>query len=458
MPRKRLKASNSADDELSELYLLARTDFLTYCSIMYAAFDVAAHTEYLAGQLQRVAAGAELRLMVSVPPRHGKTLLIQLFCAWYLGRCPQRFVIYTSYSQDLSDDSGRRIRNLIADPRHRAIFPECRLSDDSAAISKFALTAGGAFFAVGRGSSITGRGAHLLICDDLLKDREEANSETIRKNLHEWFKFVAFTRLQPQGAVILVGTRWHEADLQGHLLSERSANWNVVNLPALAEVDDKLGRPEGAALWPAAFPIAVLEATRRVVGSAAFQALYQGRPSALEGNIFKRNWFLTYTQVPADVQAVYLSLDTAFKTGRESDYSVCTIWGVGTSAFYLLHLWRERADFPALKRAVLNLAQQWKPREVYIEDAASGQSLIQDLRQSTRWPVRPVKVDSDKLTRAQACTPLFEAGKVLLPANAPWLGAYCDELASFPGAPHDDCVDSTSQALNQLRAHGDLFK
>jgi hypothetical protein len=167
--------------------------------------------------------------MISMPPRHGKSLLTSTnYPAWYLGRHPDRSVIFATYGQELSDDFGRRVRNLIADPAHQAIFPNCKLSGDSAAAHRFNINRGGAYFAVGRGGPITGRGAHLLIIDDPLKDYQEASSETTRKALYDWFTSVAYTRLAPGGAIVLVQTRWNEDDLAGRLLrSNDSERWEV---------------------------------------------------------------------------------------------------------------------------------------------------------------------------------------------------------------------------------------
>jgi len=196
-------------------------------------------------------------LILLCPPRHGKSLLAaQMFPAWYLGRHPDRFAISASYGQELADDFGRKVRNLVSDPLHRAIFPGCRLSDDSSSMRRFNTTAGGSYYAVGRGGPITGRGAHLLIIDDPIKDREEAQSEAIRHGLHEWYSSVAYTRLQPGAAIVLIQTRWHQDDLAGWLLREHvEEGWEVVSFPAIAERDEGFRR-EGEPLWPKSATVA----------------------------------------------------------------------------------------------------------------------------------------------------------------------------------------------------------
>jgi len=292
----------------------------------------------------------------------------------------------------------------------------------------------------------------LLILDDPIKDHEEANSETIRKSLHEWFVSVAYTRLMPGGAIIIVQTRWHEDDLAGWLLREHaSENWDVLSLPAIAEQDERF-RHVGEALWPERFPLSQLERIRVAIGGRAWASLYQQRPAAAGGMIFKRDWWQLFATPPASPFSVVVqSWDTAFKKGSENDYSVCSTWGVAENGYYLLHLWRDRVEFPELKRVLASQAEQWRPHTILVEDRASGQSLIQELKLSTALPIIPVKVDADKQARAQAVTPLVEAGKVFLPQSAPWLNDFIDELASFAAGTHDDMVDSTTQALNYLR-------
>ncbi len=439
--------------EPRDVLALAAQDLAAYAAAVFPQFELAAHARVMVEKLEAVERGEIHRLMLFLPPRHGKSLLAtQLFPAWYLGRHSDRSIITATYAQELSDDFGRRVRNLVSDPLHSAIFPNFGISEDSTSMRRFNTTAGGSYFAAGRGGPITGRGADLLIIDDPLKDAEEARSETIRRALHQWYSHVAYTRLQPGGAVALVETRWHEDDLAGWLLREHfDERWDVVSLPAVAETDESFRRA-GEALWPERFPLAVLEQIRSAVGGAAWASLYQQRPAAAEGAIFKREWWQFY-QPPLviPVTRTVQSWDTAFKKGAENDFSVCTTWGATESGYFLLSLWRGRVEFPELKRMVGVLANEWKPHAVLIEDTASGQSLVQELKSATPLPVLPVKADSDKVTRAQAITPLIEAGKVFLPESAPWLRDYIDELASFPAGAHDDTVDSTTQALNYLR-------
>ena len=440
---------------------LAAQDLACFCLAVQPGFELAKHTAFLIdkleaiernqGTLRRLLSRAA-RLLLSTPPRHGKTLLLSLFIAWYLGRHPERSVIFATYGQDLSDDVGRRIRNLMADPIFQAIFPACRLAADSTSLRRFDTTAGGSFYAVGRGGPITGRGADLFVGDDLLKDSEEARSDTIRKGLQTWYREVAHTRLTPSGAVVIVGTRWSEDDLQGFLMREHAAEgWELLNLPAIAEAQDLLRRAEGEALWPERYDRETLDSIRRQLGSGAFVTLYQGHPAAASGALFKREWLRFYSGPLPSFQQLVMSADTAFKTGRSNDYSVITVWGKNNTGAFLLSLWRARVEFPQLRYQLISQAEQWKPHAILIEDAASGQSLIQELRAATPYPVLARKADADKVSRATAVTAMFEASRVFLPADAPWLADFVDELCVFPHGVHDDMVDSAVQALNYLR-------
>jgi predicted phage terminase large subunit-like protein len=289
-----------------------------------------------------------------------------------------------------------------------------------------------------------------LLLDDLLKDSEEARSESTRRSMHEWFQHVAYTRLAPGGALVMIQTRWHADDLPGRLLREHAnENWCVIDMAAIAEVDEDF-RKAGEALWPEMYPLEILQMIRTAVGGSAWASLYQQQPSAAEGAVFKRERWRFFRERPAFKRIVH-SWDTAFKTGAENDYSACTVWGIADSGYYLLWLWRDRVEFPELKRRMQWLAEQWEPAQILVEDRASGQSLIQELKHSTCLPIIPIKVDMDKMARAQSVTPLIEAGRVFLPESAPWLADYLDEMAGFPTAVHDDSVDSTTQALNYIR-------
>ena len=384
--------------------------------------------------------------MLFVPPRHAKseTVTVRLPAYW-LERWPDQRVIIGAYNQTLANKFSRKCRKIAS--------PRTELSRERTAVEDWETEMGGGLRAVGVGGGITGMGGNLIIIDDPVKNREEANSETYRGKVWDWYTDDLYTRLEPGGVMILIMTRWHEDDLAGRIIaSEDGPNWEVISLPAIAETDDPMGREEGVALCPERYDENALASIRSVMGGS-FQALYQQRPSAEEGDIFKREWWRYHREVPKLTQIIQ-SWDTGFKTKDQNDFSVCTTWGVTDTGFYLMDRWKEKVEFPVLKRTVISLSNKWNPHAVLIEDKASGQSLIQELKAKTTIPIRPVPVDTDKVARANAITPTIEAGNVFLPQDAHWLQDYIDELATFPSGTHDDQVDSTTQFLNYIRRRG----
>jgi predicted phage terminase large subunit-like protein len=443
--------------EESKILHLARLDLAAFCIAMRPDFQLPDFLEVLIDRLEAVERGDLRRLLVSCPPRHGKSLSGSvLFPAWYLGRNPGRFAIVACHSEELAVTFGRSVRNLVAFPLFTAIFPECRLASDSAAVHRFNTEAGGGFYAVGRGSALTGRGASVLILDDLVKDRAEADSEAVRKVTESWFREVAMTRLEPRGAIVAIGTRWHEADILGTLAADRVEPWETLAFPAIAELEDPLGREEGAPLWPDRFSGDELARIRAEIGSRAWTALYQGRPTPAEGSIFRAEWFQRFSLPPQDFSRLIISLDCAFKGNAGSDYSAATVWAETGNGYFLLYAVRGRWEFPDLVRIIVALAEQWQPHAVLIEDAASGQSAIQTLQRETSLPVLAVKPLGGKVERAVAVSPVVESGRVFLPQAAGWVTDFLEEVLRFPAGAHDDFVDSMTQALEYLR-HAAVF-
>jgi predicted phage terminase large subunit-like protein len=442
-----------------ELLGLAAQALASYSILLNPKFTFARHTKVLVSALEAIERGEIDRLLISMPPQHGKSEQASIrFPCWYLGRHPDRSVVGASYSQELADEFGRKVRNGIIDPRHQAVFPDCRMSEDSSAASRFNLLCGGSYFSVGRGGGLTGRGADLIVIDDPLKDLQEASSPAIRAELKDWFRGVAYTRLRPGGALVAVATRWHTDDLAGWLLREHSSEgWHVINLPAIAEKDGADWRSEGEALWPERFPLSMLERSREQLGPQLWSAEYQGRPVPEGGAIFKSEWFRSYREAP-NIHRVIQGWDSAFKTGTGNDFSACVTLGESrpdgsgaTPGFYVLDVWRDRLEFPDLKKRIAAAAEAWKPSAVLIEDKASGQSLVQELKRETLLPILPVEAKGSKELRAQLVTPLIESGRVFLPEAAPWRASFLDELVTFPSSAHEDMVDAFVHALGWLR-------
>ena len=380
------------------------------------------------------------RLIVTMPPRHSKSLHVsENLPAWYLGRHPHRRVIGASHTASLAYTFSRRVRNKVSDPRWP--FPDVQLADDKAAVQSWDTNHGGGYIAVGVGGSPTGHGAQLIVIDDPIRSAADADSATVRDALHEWYRETMRTRLEPGGSIIITATRWHTDDLTGMLLEDMQhggEEWRHVHLPA---VDD-----EGGALWPERWPLESLDAIKRSIGSRAWESQYQGRPTPAEGGILKRHWFGTYNVRPHDAGIVQF-WDTAYKTGDSNDYSVCATIAYTRTHRYLLDVYRERLEYPDLKRMAPRLAAQWRPEAVLIEDKASGQSLLQDLKRETDLPAIGVPVTKDKVARVNEMAPAIEAGRLLLPEAAPWLEESVHELTAFPLAAHDDITDAVIGAM-----------
>lgn len=434
--------------------IAAKNDLIAFTLLTKRDYVPARHHTLIAEALEAVERGEINRLMIFMPPRHGKSeLTSRRFPAWYLGRNPTKQIISASYNSDLATEFGRDVRNLVADPLYQAIF-RVTLRPDSKAADRWNTDQGGSFVSAGVGSGITGRGANVGLIDDPFKDRKEANSQLIRDNVWDWYRSTFYTRLMPGAAIVVTATRWHEDDLCGRLIKAQAQGaeaWNVINLPAIANGPDELGRVQGEALWPEWYPLPTLERIQATIGSYEWQSLYQQAPVSAEGNIFKRTWWQWYREVPAKYDFILQSWDTAFKKGLENDFSVCTTWGLTGNNIHMVDRWKERLEFPELKRTAEALANRFSPHAVAIEDNASGQSLIQELRRETKLPVVAVKVDRDKESRAHAVTPLIEGGRVYLPEWGSWVQDYINCMAAFPSGAHDDDVDSTTMALDYLR-------
>lgn len=441
--------------------LNARSRLLPFCQYTDPNYIPAEHLKRLAEKLEAVERGEITRLIVVMPPQHGKSELIsRRFPCWYLGRHPEDHIVQAGYAEGMALFHSRKARDIFVSSEMHNLFPQVYYRPERAAqeviiperqaAHEWGTKQQGSYYAVGVGGGLTGRGFNIGIIDDPVKDAADASSKTYRDNTWDWYTTVFHTRQRPRAAIIIVMTRWHHDDIVGRLLKHQEENpdsdrWEVLHLKAIEN---------GKALWPERYPLETLEKIKSSIGSRAFESLYQGEPSIAVGEIFKREWW-QYFDEPPDFQRVIHSWDTAFKKKQTNDFSVCTVWGEARNGYYLLNVWRGRVEFPELKTVAVAMFEKDKPSACLVEDLASGQSLIQELQRGTRLPVLPVKVDSDKITRASSVTPMIEAKKVFLPRNAPWLYDYLEELSSFPNGAFDDQVDSTTQALNWLRGGGE---
>lgn len=416
------------------------------------------HHRALAAAFEAVDRGEITRLVVNLPPRHGKTELARRFAAWFLGRDAYRSVIYATYNDDFAMDHGRAIRDVIKLPVYRQMFPDVDVKKGSSATDRFETTEGGIAVFKGVGGGLTGRGADLLIIDDPIKDREEADSPRARQKLWEWYQDVARTRLMDTGArVVIIQTRWHEDDLVGRLTDPKNpcynarsaARWHILDLPALAFDEDPLGRAPGEALWPEKFSREFLENVRED-NPRGFAALYQGRPAPEDGNFFRRSWLLPYQpqDLPKNLR-IYAASDHAVSTAQDRDATVLLLAGVDerNDIWVLPDTWWRRATTDVVVEAMLNLMDVRRPLMWWAERGHISKSIGPFLRKRMQEKGIFVAIDEqvpvkDKQTRAQSIQGYMSMGKVHLPAFAPWYMDAVDQLMKFPNATHDDFVDA----------------
>lgn len=451
--------------EENELYKLLRLEEIDQARVFYHKYVEYVHEgRWIPGRhliyiCDRVQALIEDRLgkqilVLQMPPQHGKSQSItETLPSWYLGKYPDRRVIEASYGDDLAQRFGRRNKDKIE--RFGKQLFGIELSKKTASATEFELSNGiGSMISRGIMSGITGQPADLIIIDDPIKNRQEADSEIYRDRLwEEWLNSLK-TRLSASGKVILIMTRWHEDDLAGRIIKEEGDKVEVINLPCEAEEDDQLGRRPGDALFPEiGKDKAWLDDFKRSYqtseGKRAWLALFQGRPTAEEGNMIKRHWWKFYRQAP-EMDEIIQSWDCTFKDSDGTDYVVGQVWGRKGVDKYLLDLVRDRMDLPATMAAIQTLSNKW-PRALLklVEDKANGPAVIQLLKTKVSGLVA-VNPEGGKVARASAVSPDIEAGNVYLPEDAPWVHDFIEECSSFPNGKHDDQVDAMTQALNRL--------
>lgn len=414
--------------------------------------------------LQDVRDGKSPRLMISMPPRSGKSELVsRKFPAYAFGVDPDLQIIATSYGADMAQRFNRDVQRVIDNDLYKAAFPDTSLNAGKSNNSKGAYIRTsdlfeivghtGSYRSCGVGGGITGMGADILIIDDPVKDRKSANSATVRQSIYEWYTSTAYTRLSPGGGVIVMCTRWHVDDLLGMLLKEEQNGgdkWHVINYPAIAEHDEP-HRRAGEALHPERYPLDSLLKIKGAVGSADWASLYQGRPTVLGGNIIKSGWFKRYKQLP-ELKYRLVDADTALKTKEANDFSVFGCGGLGKEGNLYITDWRRgKWEAPDLKRNAIDFwikqlaMKNGVCRDFCVEDKASGTGLIQEIKRGTPpIPIRGIERDTDKLTRLQDVLGYIEAGRVYIPENAPWVSDFIAECEAFRGDmkhAHDDQVD-----------------
>ena len=439
----------------------AQQDPIEFAKYVYPGFKVGPHHKKLAKIFEDVLAGKKKRVIINIAPRMGKSEFSSyLFPAFYLGQDPTKKIIMATHTAGLSEDFGRRVRNLIESEEYKEVFPDTIVADDQKAAGKWSTGAGGQYYAVGVGGALAGRGADLFVIDDPHSEQDiKANSRATFDNAWSWFQTGPLQRLMPGGAIIVIMTRWSLVDLTGRLVNFTIQNpeaepWEVVELPAIL--------PSGKSLWPEQWPLEQLEAKKLQMDPRYWNAQYMQNPTGDTSAVIKRSdWRIWEKETPPDVEFVIQSWDTAFEVKTTSDYSACTTWGVwyneeegNAPQLILLDAFKDRMTFPELKATAYKHWKEWDPDAFIIEKKASGAPLIQELRRMG-IPVQETNPSrgNDKIARVNAISDLFASGAVWAPDRR-WAKDVIEEVAAFPVGEHDDYVDTVSQALLRYRQGG----
>ena len=456
----------------------AKQDFLTYVRLvaptLVTDFKMGRHIEVLCDRLQKVAEGDLKRLMIFLPPRSSKSLITsKLFPSWYIGHFSNHEIMSISHSDQLASDFGRSVRDIVNDEQFQRIFKGVSLRSDVKAAGKWKTNHNGSYYAAGVRSQIAGRGAHLALLDDVMSE-EDSFSEAGRRYIKEWWPSGLRTRLMPNGAIIIINTRYHFDDLCGWLLKQENEltenKWEVISIPAWLDetAADLLGLPEGGSYFPEWKPDEVLRTDEQEIrasnGSRYWDALYMQNPSPDEGGIIKKSWFEWWEyEDPPQCELIIQTYDTAFSTRKTADYSVIQTWGIfhqveedefGIESvvpnLILLGNVKDRFEYPDLRRTAQFLFQRHKPDICIVEKKASGQSLIQDMRKAG-LPVLEYMPDRDKVSRVYSATPIMEAGRLYIPRGKEWAKDLFDECLAFPNGAHDDQVDAMTMAIHYMK-------
>lgn len=416
------------------------------------------HIVAIAWHLEQIRIGTINRLIISMPPRSLKSIIASVaFPAFVHGRDPTKKFICVSYAQTLAAKHHNDYRALVRSRFYRQLFPNTQINTAKDSEGETTLTAGGMRMATSVGGTLTGRGADIIILDDPLK-ADDAMSDAKRQAANEWYGSSLVSRLNDKntGAIVIISQRLHMDDLIGFVCSSNTGEWEILELPAIADSDRQVNIGDdkyhlyrkGQVLQPDREPLAVLEKLRNTMGSDTFSAQYQQAPVPPGGAMFKRAWVKRYDRVPQAQTGdeIIQSWDTASKDGPSNDWSVATTWLKRDGLYFLLDCFRKRLDYPALRHAAIDLGRRYDPHMVLVEDAGIGTALIADLRSAELNSIG-VQVNRSKEARASVESAKFEGGRVYFPNRAPWLDELEHELFAFPGSKHDDQVDSIAQAL-----------
>lgn len=421
----------------------ARAGLLEFTKYTNPAYQAAPHHELIVSKLEAVERGEIKRLMITMPPRHGKSeLASRRFPAWYLGRNADKQIIAASYNSDLANDFGREVRNIVHSPEFMALF-ETGLAQDSKAANRWHTDKGGMYVAAGVGTAITGRGADILLIDDPFKDRQEADSEITRQRVWDWYTSTAYTRLMPGGAVVVINTRWHDDDLSGRLLEEQEKSgdkWELLSLPAID--------PEGRPLWAEWYPLERLEQIKAVLPARDWNALYQQNPIPDDGDYFKSDWFREYEELPPNLR-MFGASDYAVTDGG-GDFTEHGIAGVdANNNIYVVDWWSAQAASDVWIEQQCDLIAKHEPICWFGEAGPIRRAIEPFLMRRMQAREAYCRIEwlasiNDKPTRARPIQAMASMGKVFLPKRAPWKDRLLNQLLRFPAGKYDDGVDVLS--------------
>ena len=442
----------------------ARNNLLSFISVTYKDYKIGwVHQEIcetLDNFLKDLIDGKRPRLIITMPPRSGKSEIVsRRFPAYFLGKYPDLSIISVSYSASLAEDFSRDVQRIIDSDEYKKIFPNTKLSDKKDKNYKRTsdffeiVDHKGVYCSAGVGGSITGKGCDILIIDDPIKNRQEANSETVRKKIYDWYSSTAYTRLSPIGGVIMMCTRWQLDDLIGKVLSDKNQKpFHVISYPAIAEHDEP-HRKQGEALHPERFSLEILNEIKSTLSTADWLSLYQQKPVPEGGAIFETSKIRYYDESsePKRFDQIVGSWDMTFKENKLSDFVVGQLWGRKGADFYLLDMVRDRMDFVKTLKVFINFANKHKKCNCWlVEDKANGTAIISTLKKHISGII-PITPKESKQERAYAITPYLEAGNIFFPKNQNFTKDLEEEMLQFPAGAHDDTVDSMTQALNYFR-------
>ena len=446
---------------------LARTDMIEFAKYVYPGFKVGPHHRKLAKIFSDVITGKKKRVIINIAPRMGKSEFSSyLFPAFFLGNYPEQKIIMGTHTAGLSEDFGRRVRNLLDDDTYKELFPDTTVADDQKAAGKWSTSAGGQYYAAGVGGALAGRGADLFVIDDPHSEQDvKINSRLAFDTAWSWFQTGPLQRLMPGGRILVIMTRWSLLDLTGRLIDYQTKNdipeedrWEIVELPAILNEDTENEK----SLWPEQWPLESLKAKKQALDPQYWNAQYMQNPVSNHAAIISRKlWREWPFDDPPACDYIIQSWDTAFEAKTTADYSACTTWGVfyneeenNKPQIILLDAFKDRMAFPELKQVAYKHYKEWDPDAFVIEKKAAGAPLIQELRQMG-IPVAEYTPSrgNDKIVRLNAVADLFASGMVWAP-NTRWAREVIEEVASFPNGEHDDFVDTTSQALLRFRQGG----